>query len=49
MNVIHLERRDQAKNMNRFYKIVITQTLFGDWALVRGWGPITGNGAEDLV
>lgn len=44
MNVIYLERRDPAKNMNRFYKVIVTQTLFGDWAFVREWGRIGSPG-----
>lgn len=38
--MIHLERREPARNRLRFYNIVVTPTLFGGWALVREWGRI---------
>ena len=38
--MIHLERREPARNRLRFYNIVDTPTLFGGWALVREWGRI---------
>ena len=37
---IHLERREPARNRQRFYAITVTRTLFGAWALVREWGRI---------
>jgi len=37
---IHLERREPARNRQRFYAITVTRTLFGSWALVREWGRI---------
>jgi len=37
---IHLERREPAYNRLRFYRITVTPTLFGSWALVREWGRI---------
>jgi predicted DNA-binding WGR domain protein len=33
-----LTRIDPARNINRFYIVDVTPTLFGDWALVREWG-----------
>ncbi len=30
--------------MNRFYKMIITRTLFGEWALIREWGRIGSPG-----
>jgi predicted DNA-binding WGR domain protein len=44
MNGFYLERKDPAKNMNRFYKVVVTETLFGEWALIREWGRIGAAG-----
>jgi predicted DNA-binding WGR domain protein len=44
MNGFYLERKDSAKNMNRFYKVVVTETLFGEWALIREWGRIGSPG-----
>ena len=40
MTPIHLERREPARNIQRFYAITVTRTLFGSWALVREWGRI---------
>ncbi len=37
---IYLERREPARNRQRFYAILVTPTLFGAWALVREWGRI---------
>lgn len=37
---IRLERREPARNRQRFYAIIITPTLFGAWAMVREWGRI---------
>jgi predicted DNA-binding WGR domain protein len=40
MTAIHLERREPARNRQRFYAITVTRTLFGSWAMVREWGRI---------
>lgn len=40
----HLERIDRAKNMARYYRLSVVQTLFGDWAMVREWGRIGRRG-----
>jgi predicted DNA-binding WGR domain protein len=40
MTSIRLERREPARNRQRFYAITVTRTLFGRWALVREWGRI---------
>jgi predicted DNA-binding WGR domain protein len=40
MTPIRLERREPARNRQRFYAITVTRTLFGSWALVREWGRI---------
>lgn len=37
---IDLERREPARNIQRFYAITVTRTLFGSWALVRERGRI---------
>jgi hypothetical protein len=34
MRVAYLEKRDLEKRQIRFYRIIITQTLFGPWALI---------------
>jgi predicted DNA-binding WGR domain protein len=33
-----LTRTDPTRNINRFYIVDITPTLFGEWVLVREWG-----------
>ncbi len=35
MNIARLEKRDPPKNMARSYRIWVTSTLFGDYAVVR--------------
>lgn len=40
MTPIRLERREPARNIQRFYAILVTPTLFGSWAVVREWGRI---------
>ena len=44
VSVTHLERRDPARHMARFYTVKIVPTLFGPWALVREWGRIGSPG-----
>lgn len=41
----YLERIDRAKNMARYYRLSVVETLFGDWAVVREWGRI-GRGGQ---
>ena len=36
----HLERRDPARNMKRFYRLAVERDLFGTVLLVREWGRI---------
>jgi len=40
VTVLHLERREPARNWLRFYNIAVMPTLLGGWALVREWGRI---------
>jgi predicted DNA-binding WGR domain protein len=40
MTSIRLERQEPARNIQRFYAITVTRTLFDGWALVREWGRI---------
>lgn len=42
--MLHLERRDPARKMARFYAIRVVPTLFGQWAVVREWGRIGSPG-----
>lgn len=36
----HFERRDPARNMQRYWRLAITRDLFGTVLLVREWGRI---------
>ena len=36
----HFERRDRARNMQRFYRLTVTHDPFGTVLLVREWGRI---------
>ena len=40
----YLERIDKARNMARYYRLSVVETLFGDWAMVREWGRIGAGG-----
>lgn len=44
INRLYLEKRDPDRNMQRFYAMHVTQTIFGDWALIREWGRIGSPG-----
>jgi predicted DNA-binding WGR domain protein len=33
-----LTRTDPTRNVNRFYIVDVTPTLFGEWAVLREWG-----------
>jgi predicted DNA-binding WGR domain protein len=37
-------RIDPAKNINRFWRSIITPSLLGGWALIREWGRIGSPG-----
>ena len=42
--MIYLTKRDPEKNMARFYALDLQPTLFGGWAVVKGWGRIGSAG-----
>jgi len=44
MSAVYLEKRNPAQNMARFYRITVTPTLFGEWAVMREWGRIGRDG-----
>ena len=46
--VLHLQRRDAARNMARFYRLSLEPSLFGDAVLVREWGRIGTRGRRRL-
>lgn len=46
--ILHLQRRDAARNMARFYCLSVERSLFGDAVLVREWGRIGTRGRRRL-
>lgn len=48
LQMLVLERRDDERNMARFYVLAIEPTLFGDIALVREWGRFGARGRRRL-
>ena len=40
----YLERCDATRNLARYYRLSVVQTLFGQWAMVREWGRIGSGG-----
>ena len=50
-DAIHLERCDPSRNMARFYRLELCQTLFGEVMLIRRWGRIgtIGRSREVLI
>ena len=34
----YLTRTDPSRNIDRFYIVDVTPTLFGEWAVLREWG-----------
>lgn len=42
--LFHLERRDPARNMKRFYRLSVERDLFGEILLIREWGRIGRQG-----
>lgn len=49
--VIHLVRRDAARNLARFYRLELCTTLFGEIVLIRQWGRIgtLGRRSETII
>ena len=41
---VYLTRRDPARNLARFYRMLIVPDLFGHWVLLREWGRIGSGG-----
>ena len=44
MTHIYLEHHDPDKNRHRFYQMIVTPGIFGDWSLVKEWGMIGSPG-----
>ena len=38
MSSIYLERREPARNRQRFYALTVARTRLGSWVMVREWG-----------
>ena len=38
LKMVFLTRTDTSRNINRFYVVSVTETLFGEWAVMREWG-----------
>lgn len=43
---VRLEKFNHTRKQKRYYALRLTQTLFGEWCLVREWGVIGGSGQE---
>jgi predicted DNA-binding WGR domain protein len=41
---VYLERIDRTRNMARYYRLSIAETLFGHWTMIREWGRIGSRG-----
>lgn len=41
---VYLERIDGARNMARYYRLSVAETLFGEWVMIREWGRIGRRG-----
>lgn len=44
----YLEKRDQRRNLARFYRMDVRPNLFGEWTLEREWGRIGRGGQTRL-
>ena len=47
-DVAYLEKRDAARNMQRYYRVTVVPTLLGEWAMVREWGRIGQRGGRRM-
>lgn len=45
-NSAYLQKIIPEKNQYRFYRMIVCQTLFGEWTLIREWGRIGSNGTK---
>lgn len=44
-----LEKIIPAKRQRRFYELSVSQTLFGEWCLIREWGRIGAKGGQKMA
>jgi hypothetical protein len=49
VEMAYLTRTDPTRNINRFYVVDITPTLFGDWTVLREWGRRGSSGTVRLT
>jgi predicted DNA-binding WGR domain protein len=43
---IHIQRVDPKRNMARFYRLSLSETLFGGVSVIRSWGRVGTRGRE---
>ncbi len=46
---MRLEKINPGRRQKRFYLLQVTQTLFGEWCLIREWGRIGSAGGQQRV
>ena len=44
--MMRLEKINPGRRQKRFYLLLVTQTLFGEWCLIREWGRIGAAGGQ---
>lgn len=47
--LMRLEKINPGRRQKRFYLLRVTQTLFGEWCLIREWGRIGQAGGQQRV
>lgn len=43
-----LEKINHMKRQKRFYELTVSQTLFGEWCLLREWGRLGASGGQQM-
>ncbi len=46
---MRLEKINPGRRQKRFYLLQVTQTLFGEWCVIREWGRIGNAGGQQRV
>ncbi len=46
---MRLEKINSGRRQKRFYPLQVTQTLLGEWCLIREWGRIGNAGGQQRV
>ena len=44
MRFVYLTKHHTEQNQHRYYSIRVSQTLFGEWAVIRRWGRVGHKG-----